>query len=461
MSRALIAVLVGAVLAPVLHAQETVFGGEERQSVALTLYGTGPGLVQETRRVFLAPGEVALSLAGVSAGIQAETLRVAVPEGVEVRSQGLELSPLSRHTLLERHLGRSITVARIDPATGTEHRESATLLSAEGDTAVFRVGGGIEVEGPNSPWRLIFGDLAGEVGPRPALALDLKIPEAGEHALALTYLSEGLSWETHYVATLSPDGEALDLLAWAALRNTSGVDYLDARVQLVAGDVNRASPPAQALRGAAMEALAVSPAAQDTAFEYHLYTLEHPVSLVHPQTRLVPLLAAPGIAVGRTYRVSAPTFHYGLLPGPQVLPVRTVLRLEAPAGQPLPGGVIRFYQTAGTGGEIFLGEDRLAPTPAGGEAELEVGTSFDLQARRRQLEFRRLSQDLVETSWEIVLHNARPGPATVDVVETLGGDWRIIEESHPHERETAQQLRWQVEVPARGEARLRYRVQVR
>jgi hypothetical protein len=50
---------------------------------------------------------------------------------------------------------------------------------------------------------------------------------------------------------------------------------------------------------------------------------------------------------------------------------------------------------------------------------------------------------------------------TVQVIEQLSGDWRIVESTHRSEKLSAGAVRFQLDVPAAGEATLEYRIQVR
>jgi hypothetical protein len=51
------------------------------------------------------------------------------------------------------------------------------------------------------------------------------------------------------------------------------------------------------------------------------------------------------------------------------------------------------------------------------------------------------------------LTNARPQAVTVDLLQSgLWGDTRIVEESQPSQRRSADDALWRVQVPANGEA---------
>ena len=54
-----------------------------------------------------------------------------------------------------------------------------------------------------------------------------------------SYLATNLSWNADYVLTVARDDKSADLDGWVTLANNSGTAFHNARLQLVAGDVNR------------------------------------------------------------------------------------------------------------------------------------------------------------------------------------------------------------------------------
>ncbi len=54
-----------------------------------------------------------------------------------------------------------------------------------------------------------------------------------------SYLTRGVSWSTDYVLQLDPRGERAGLQAWVSIDNRSGGAFADARLLLVAGEINQ------------------------------------------------------------------------------------------------------------------------------------------------------------------------------------------------------------------------------
>jgi len=447
--------------------QERVLDASGRSSVALTLYEGGLGLVSETRRVTLETGANRLAIGGVTAELQPETVLVEA-EGARVREQSFSFDLLSQQRLLEASLGRKVRLVTRHPETGVETSEDAEVLSVA-NGLVLRVGDRIET---TPPGRIVFSELPGHLRSRPTLVVDLEVESSGEVPLGLRYLTGGLSWKADYVAELSPTEDSLSLIALVTLGNQSSADFEDAEIRLVAGSVNRAGPQfPMEKRGArlAMEAMAApqADAAAVAAAERYLYTLESPVSLRDRETRQVPLFSAQDVKVQKRYRFNVAgvqQFQNG-----EAAPMQATLLLdleneeEAGLGRPLPAGIVRVYQAAADGGgEIFAGEDHLSHTAEGETFELTLGRAFDVTGDWRTTDFQRISRadGTFEAAQEVLVRNAKKEAVEVEILASLPFGWRMLSESHPHEKRGAGQVRWRLQVPADGETKLTYRIRV-
>jgi hypothetical protein len=469
-------------LAAGCRAEQTPPGGTEVRSdladqreVAVTIYNEDLALIKDRREIALREGRFALEFREVSGRMQPQTamLRaVQEPGRVTVLEQNFNFDLLTPGTLLEKYVGREVRFIRTNPATGELTDETATVLSAN-EGVVVRFADRIET---NPPGRLIFEGVPPNLRDRPTLVLDLDSRIGGSEVLELSYLSGGLSWQADYVAELNADDSALDLLGWVTVTNRSGAAYRGARLQLVAGDVNQVREKLQMRRNEMLMAAVSEDAAQgmseESLFEYHLYTLGRPTDIADNQTKQVSLLDADQVPARRELVLEGtPRFFGGRITGepdkPKVAVFLSIMNdTKSNLGLPLPNGIVRVYKRDSAGNAQFVGEDRIDHTPEQRAVKLKLGNAFDVTAERRQLDYRRQSAAAPhryqhESEHEIRLFNAKEFPATVTVREPLPGEWQIIESSHTHRREDAGTATWQVEIPARGEAVLTYRAQVR
>jgi hypothetical protein len=455
----------------------------EQTAVAVTIYNQDLALVKDRRRLALPAGRVDLAYRDVSAQIRPETALLRTLDGADgltVLEQNFDFDLLTPAKLLEKYVGREVGIVRTHPTTGEETEETATVLAAS-DGVVLGIGSGAEQrietgrEG-SLPGRIVYRDIPANLRDRPTLVLALDGGAGGERELELSYLSGGLSWEADYVGELAPDESRLDLTGWVTLTNRSGTTYRDAKLQLVAGEVNIAtrSGPDMMMMDAMPRAAAAPPPPmqEESLFEYHLYTLQRPTTIADNQTKQVSLLNAADVTVAKDLLIQG---NPGSYRGPrgqltEDMDVSVFLELTnneaSNLGMPLPAGTVRIYKRDADGNAQFIGEDAIDHTPKNETLRLKLGESFDVTAKRKQTAFDKRSgsgpwQYEFDSAYEIRIKNAKPEPQAVTVQERIPGDWKMLEESAPHAQGNANIAVWKLNVPAEGETVLSYRVRVR
>ncbi len=452
---------------------ETVTGVADQQGVALTIYNDNLALVKDARRVELGRDLNRLAWREVSAQMRAETAQlrnVSNPAGLRLLEQNFDFDLLTPGKLLDKYIGREVAVIRTNPATGAETREAATVLSTN-NGVVLKFADRIET---GVPGRIAFPGVPETLRDKPTLVISLLNPSPGSQNLELSYLTGGLSWRADYVAELDADDRALDLNGWVTLTNQSGAAYPNARLQLVAGDLNRVREAQPLTRAMMVMAAKVADAAemqQESLFEYHLYTLQRPTTLAENQTKQVALLSATRVPVNKEFLLAGANHYYSGQYSDlgQNLKVGVFVDFRNKGenlGIPLPRGIIRVYKKDSQGNAQFVGEDRIDHTPKNENVRLKLGDAFDVNANRKQTAFQKLAgtsryNQVFESAYEIVLKNAKPEAVTVTVREPVPGDWTMVSESQPHVRAASGTAEWKVHVPADGQATLSYRVRVR
>ncbi len=444
----------------------------DQRSVAVTIYNEDLALVKEVRSTELETGMSRLALRDVSARLRPETALLRAlkhPEGVRVVEQNFDFDLLTPANLLQKYVGRSVGIIQTHPTTGKETLLRGEVLSAQ-NGVVLRIGDHIET---GIPGRLVFDSVPENLRDRPTLSLLLDNANPGRQELELSYLTGGLSWRADYVAELTAKDDRLDLSGLITLTNTSGTSYREARLQLVAGDVHQVQERMKGEMAARRMALpeAAAPVSEEALFEYHLYTLGRPTTLADNQTKQVALLNAAGVAARKLLLLNGSNYYYLQSYGDigQKLKFDVVLEFDnnsaSQLGMPLPKGVVRVYKRDAAGNAQFVGEDEIDHTPKNETVRLTLGQAFDVTADKTQTDFRllksseRMSES--ESAYRVVLKNAKPEPVAVVVREPVPGDWKMIEESHPHQKVAAGTAQWQLTVPAEGQLTLSYRVRTR
>jgi hypothetical protein len=446
----------------------------DQQSVAVTIYNENLALVKDTRRVMLDIGPNQLALREVSGRMRPETAQLRSlthPGALALLEQNFDFDLLTPAKLLEKYVGRDVRIVRTHPQTGAETLVAARVLAAS-NGVVLKIGDRIET---GLPGRIVYDGVPANLRDRPTLVTELTSARAGAQTVELSYLSGGLAWKADYVAELNAADSALDLNGWVTLTNTSGTAYPNARLQLVAGDVNRVRDELRMAAKSAGLARAEAPVramTQESLFEYHLYTLQRPTTIADNQTKQVALLSAGGVPVAKELVLQGSDYYYRSSVGGigQKMKVGVFVQIEnresARLGLPMPKGVVRVYKKDSAGNAQFIGEDAIDHTPKNEKVRLKLGDAFDVTADKKQTDFKRRDtfspwSYVHESAYEIVLKNAKKESVTVIVREPVPGDWTMLEQSHKHAKAASGTAEWKVQVPAEGNATLKYRVLVR
>jgi hypothetical protein len=447
----------------------------DQQSVAVTIYNENLALVKDVRKIALDSGHNRLALREVSAQMRPETalLRSLSHAGsLSLLEQNFDFDLLTPQKLMEKYVGREVRIVKTHPQTGVESVEKALVLAAN-QGVVLKIGDRIET---GLPGRIVYDGVPANLRDRPTLVTELASARAGSQTVELSYLSGGLAWKADYVAELNAADDALDLNGWVTLTNRSGTSYPGARLQLVAGDVNRVRDEMRlAAKAGAMRSVAEAPASQmtqESLFEYHLYTLQRPTTIADNQTKQVALLSGTSVPVKKELVLQGSNYYYRSSVGSigQKLKVGVFVQFEnreaAHLGMPMPKGIVRVYKKDSAGNAQFVGEDRIDHTPRNETVRLKLGEAFDVTADKKQTDFKRRDTHspwsyVHESAYEIVLKNAKKEAVTVVVREPVPGDWSMLEETQRHRKVAAGTAEWNIRVPAEGSATLRYRVLVR
>ncbi len=401
----------------------------------------------------------------VSGGLDATSAvleDLTVPGAVSVVEQNFDFDLLKPSTLLDKYVGRHVTVVHDKPVPGRPASETAVLL-ADNEGVVLQYPDRIESGIYDS--HIVYPSLPANLRDAPTLVLDLATGAAATHDLDLSYLSSGLGWHADYVGVVSPKEDRMDLSGLVTLTNTTGTTFRDAHVQLVAGNVNVPQEP-NPMQTRELYAVAKVRLRQENYFEYHLYTLPETTTVANAQTKQVALLSARNVPIRKTLELRGSDVYYSNAAADlgskiEVGVYVTFANKGGDLGVPLPGGQVRLYENDSRGTSQFLGSDRIDHTPRNADVRLHVGDSFDVTANKKQTDFKALGDCTFDSSYDVRLSNAKETPQDVEVVEPIPGDWSIVSENLPHQKTSSTTATWHVRVPAGGTTTLTYRARVR
>lgn len=445
---------------------------DDRQ-VAVTIYNSGSALVHDRRAFALQAGENRIDFTDVAEQIDPTSVifrSQTDPAGTVVLEQNFAYDLVDLRALLVRYLDQPIELVTED---GSFY--SGALLSGRGEEVILRgENGGLFAVRFDKIRDLRFPSLPGGLLTRPTLRWVLHSETGGQHALELTYLTNGLAWTADYVLLLDQGYTSLDLAGWVTLNNTSGASYPNAQVRLVAGEINRIRPePELRLSMDAMPRRAAAAAApkvdQREFFEYQLYEIQRRVTVADHEQKQVEFVSRAGVQSQLIYTAELAPFwrsegqrvNTGAVP----VPIEQVLEFstgsESGLDSDLPAGRVRVYQRDADGAALLIGEDEIDHTPKGETVQLTLGRPFDLVAECTQTDFRSLSKNTSEESWRVTVRNRKDAnEVTVRVVQALYrfSSWQVLECNNEFQKLSSDRLLFPVSVPAQGERTFSFRI---
>ena len=474
-----IAVIVALALVALPVASASLPAEAQDKTVELTVYNQDIALVSETRAVPLESGLNEVVYTDVAAQIDPTSVSfrsLTDPAGTTVLEQNFEYDIVDSWKLLEKYVDQEIVVETQD-----SNVYQGTLLSGTDNIILQSDDGAVVMLSRDQIRNINFPALPDGLRTRPSLVWLIDADQAGDHQTSVTYITNGIDWHADYVMLLNEASTAFDLNGWVTLDNRSGAAYTDAKLKLVAGDVNIATQQPQIRYDMAMEMAAAAPApavSQREFFEYHLYEVERPVTVKDNQTKQIEFVTGSDVPMTKfyvyngTYAQYIPGAYYddpgyGADTGNTDVAVMLEFRTDAESNleTQLPAGRIRIYQEDVDGSPLLVGEDNIDHTPKDETVRLSVGNAFDIKGERVQTDYERLGDSGAEETYRITLRNHKDEAVEVRVVENLfrGIDWEIIDQtvngdSVEYAKLDSNTLEWRVPVAADGEAELVYTV---
>lgn len=441
----------------------------------------GYALVKHERNLAIPAGRSQLRFTDVAALIDPTTVTfTSLSEaGTRVLEQNFQFDLVSTDKLLQKYIDRPLTVERSSGGQGVT--TSGTLLSAVDGLVLRGADGGLSAIREYQAIR--FQELPGGLITRPTLLWDVSSPKAGDQRARVSYQTGGITWWADYNLIFTPGADAnrgfVDLAAWVSVINQSGVSYADARLKLIAGDVNRAQPGApprlMMARAAEMNVTDVPGFSEQSFDEFHLYTLGRRTSLPDNSTKQIELFDQARRVPAERQLVFAATPGWFANPEPltdrgagvgQGAKVETFLLFRndraSGLGMPLPAGRIRVSRLDAKDGSLeFIGEDVIGHTPRDERVRVRLGNAFDVIGERTQREFtvdtqRRVMEEVIT----VELRNHKDEPVDVQVRESLyrWTGWQILSSSQPYEKLDARTISFPAKVGRDGTTIVRYHV---
>ncbi len=449
----------------------------------VTIYNQGFGLIKESREFDLKSGRQTVTVEDVAAMIEPSSVGIKSltdPNSIEVLEQNYQYDLISPMAILNKSVGKRVRLLRTvgnaretvegtlistptaivgSPNGGSQQTYNGMVIRTDDGRILLDPQG--EVEVTSIPEGLIS---------KPTLLWDINATKAGSNKVELSYLTQGINWNADYVFTLD-EGSKGDLKGWVTVNNQSGATFVEAKLKLLAGDVQRAATPpreAPAFGGVRMEAMKADLGfQQESLFEYHLYTLQRPATIRNRETKQLSLLEGKGVKFTKKLTIDALRDFGVYYPNEGEIGtgnIKPMVRVEFTnskennLGMPLPKGTVKVYQRDKSGSVQMLGEDRIDHTPKDEKLSLFIGRSFDVVASRKRTNFRRINDRSFEQTFEVEVRNRKEVAETVHVLERHYGDWRVTNESMKFEKLDAMTMQFVLNLKAGEVQKVTYTV---
>ncbi|MEK6843642.1 MAG: DUF4139 domain-containing protein [Candidatus Micrarchaeota archaeon] len=418
----------------------------------------GLALIKEMRLANLPGGLTKFQMKGTAQYLDSTSLHLKdLTDGTtQVLEQNYQYDLVSNQKLMENYIGKEIEVVTSDGKGGKEIVKG-TLLSFS-DGIVLKTATGIsslkdfeKVNYPSLPEGLITS---------PTVEWLLSNSKAGEHKLQASYLATGLNWHADYVAIANSDDSNLDITGWVSIKNNGGATFENAKLKLIAGDINlvrAASQPKydeRALGGANDYGATTPQFAEESLFEYHLYSLQRPATLKNNEDKQITLFDSKGTPVQKqlVYEGDGTKVKVKLLFDNSK---------KNNLGMPMPKGKVRVYKADSTGALQFVGEDQIDHTPEDEKVRLFLGNAFDVVAEKKQTSQKELGICASQSTYSVELRNHKKESVEVVVLQNAYGEAEITNENFKSTKESSSQFSWKIPVSASGSATLTYTLEQR
>jgi len=421
---------------------------------ALTVYTQDLGFVRESRMLELGGPRDTVRLPEVGDRLDFSSVRLVPAGGARVVRLAYRFDAASGDGVIERARG-----SRVRVASRGDRVAEGTLVAADGNWLVVRADdGAVSTLARTAVEEVRLAKPPGDMLLRPTLEAVVEGGKKGHLEAELSYLTGGLNWSVEH--TLARTGETGAL--WSAsvtVENSSGREFRDATLKLVAGEPRRdvVMPPRAMMRTTALGIAAGEEKAdlgEESFADYHLYTLDRPATLRDRESQTLSMITP------RTVKLTPRYLYRG---GARGVTAQLIVENTTAAGLgvPLPGGRVRVYENDPSGALQFTGESRITHTAEGEKLTLDVGTAFDLAAERREVYNRRISDREREYAVEIKLRNRKKSDVSILVEEPAAGDHEVLKSTHPATRKDANTLQFTLPVPTGKETVLSYTLRVR
>lgn len=462
-------------------ATETVVKDTDTKNLDITIYNKNLALVKDVRNVTLQKGENDIAFEGVSSAIKPESAILYAP-GIKVLEQNYDYDILDLNNIIEKSVGKTVKTLKINPANGEKIFDNAKIISFVNGMPILEFSYGIDA---NFDGQLLFEDLPAGLRRKPTLVAKIQSNNSNSGNISLAYLTNGINWRTNYVANVV-DNTKLNLTAWVTINNESGIDYNNANVQLVAGEVNQTYDNYAPRRNGMLMMAAATPKmamadgiVQEDISAYHLYTLPNKTTIKDKQTKQISLMERNSVKYTKEAELNSPLHFYpdsnSEFKNQHLTMYYTINNdTNSNLGVQLPEGIIRFYENDAQQNMQFIGENRINHVAKGETMHLNLGNYSNIFANGKINKINKLPEEkqlntapncirylnFYTYDAEIEVFNSSKNPQEITIKQNFPQEAEVLEQNIKGKKDQANIYQWMFNIPADSKQRLTFKVKI-
>ena len=455
------------------------------EGAALTIYNRDFAVVRQNVPLSLTGGINRINFTGATARLEPDSVVLRDPSGrrtLQILEQNYRNDPVSQALLLSYYEGQTIdfllkNYQKPDEIVKGKIVRSGYVPGGNATEPIIEVAGKLQFQLPGQP---LFPALSDGTILKPTLNWLMQTDKPGDGVAEVSYVTGGLSWHADYNIVAPETGDLIDMVGWITMNNQSGKEFDNAKIKLMAGDVNKIVPNQYAARGnlyAAAKAMdSTQPQVSEKAFdEYHLYTLERATTLHDQETKQIEFVRGAQVKSNRIYVYDGAQLdnqwmynavyarqdqNYGTQSNPKVWVMQEIKNSkDNNLGIALPAGRLRFYRRDTDGTLQFTGENTIDHTPKDETIRVYTGNSFDIVGERTRTNYRiDTKNNFLDESFEIKVRNHKKEAVQVRVVEHLYRwvNWEIVNPTSEFKKKDSRTAEFTVTIPPDGEKIITY-----
>ena len=421
----------------------------------LTIYNNNQGLFKTNIELDLQRGIQYHSIENIPTSIVRESV-IFLPNdsNVNLFSQNFEYDLADSQKMLRKYIDKNVKIYTDDEMfQGTlmffDNRSYGLLNETTNELHII-----------NAPRvnNIFLSEMPDDFYTKPTLRWQLAANRAGKYQADLSYLTGGIQWRATYNAVIRKNDFTLN--SWVTINNTSGKDYRNVNLKLIAGEVqthqnlaNRSSSQQLIVREARSGASA--PSFEEREFsDFRIYTLDQKADVDNNQEKQLSLYPLKNVKYTREYeyRVQGNTVD---------IFISFKNSTAEGLGVPLPRGNVNFYEIDEKDGtQQFVGVATIANTSMNQDVSLKIGSAFDIIGRTTTTNASN-QNNVREADYEVSLTNNKSEAVEVEVIRLLQNvNTEILNPSIPFEKINANTIVFRVGLDPGQERKITFKERI-